>query len=268
MTNTKGAFSGGTLTLTVASKLVAGTTYTFKFDIINPNVENTAGPINIAATGIEASAMTKLGATLFGVPKGADPMTVVMPSSSIKSIEQRTPVSSAINRLTVTLTGIYDLKSGSTVTISGLTGSQTTDTIALAVTSTNNLLGTQGMWTRTTGKLVLTVAGTGTVAGSFCEVTFALQSTAGDQASPTVQVAADVHGSTGSIGVISSATMTKPGTALFGLKNSADPLRVLAPFLGVLVPYNSTSMVKMVVQMSYNLAEFDKARQVSVRIFI
>jgi len=263
------AFVAGSLRLTVLSKLVAGTQYTFKFDVTNPSDANTAGPVSIAASGsatITSTAMSKPGTALFGVTNGADPLMVVFPSFSIKSIEQSTPVSSAINKLTVTLTVNYDLKSGSTVTILGLTGSQTADNTALAVTSTNHFLGTHGAWTKATGKLVLTVAGTGTVAGSFCEVTFALQNTAGEQASPTVHVAANIHGSTGTIGVIASGTMTKPGTSLFGLKNGADPLRVLVPFLGAVVPYNSTSIVTMVVQMSYNLAAFDKAKQVSVTL--
>ena len=50
--------------------------------------------------------------------------------------------------------------SSGTVTLTGLDASQTASNSSLPITSTNNVLGTAGSWTQSTGTLVLTVAST------------------------------------------------------------------------------------------------------------
>lgn len=50
--------------------------------------------------------------------------------------------------------------SSGTVTLTGLDASQTADNSSLPITSTNNVLGTTGSWTQSTGTLVFTVAST------------------------------------------------------------------------------------------------------------
>ena len=109
--------------------------------------------------------MDKPDSDLFGVSNGANPLEVLVPAFSAKGIGQSTPGSGETNRITVTLTANYNLADGSTVTISGLTGSQTADAASLAVTSTNGDLGTTGAWTQGTGTLVLTAASGGTMRG-------------------------------------------------------------------------------------------------------
>jgi hypothetical protein len=91
---------------------------------------------------------------------------------------------------------------------------------------------------------------------------FDLTNTATAQTSPTVSVVALIKDSSNSIGSIMQAAMIKPGTALFGVANAADPLTVLEPSFGVKNIGISTAMVTMVVQMSFTLAEFDKDKQV------
>jgi hypothetical protein len=81
---------------------------------------------------------------LYGVANGADPLTVVVPSFTLKSIRQSTPGSGATNTLTVSLTADFDLPAGSTVTITGLTGSQTADSASVTVTSTGVCWGAVG----------------------------------------------------------------------------------------------------------------------------
>ena len=235
-TQGKGAWDSGTLTLTVNSSasLKALTNYTFKFQITNPTSATTSPTINITASGtaaIASAAMTKPGAALYGVANGADPLRVVVPSFSLKSIRQSTPGSGATNTLTVALTADFDLAAGSTVTITGLTGSQTEDSASLRVSSTSGLLGTSGTWTQASGQLVLTVAaGSGTVSGTGCEVTFNLTNRNSSQASPAVSVSAEIKdGSGNSVGSIASAAMTKMGAALYGVANGTDPLTVVVP---------------------------------------
>jgi hypothetical protein len=178
---------------------------------------------------IASEEMDKPGTDLYGVTDGADPLTVVVPSFTVKSIGQSTPASGATNTLTVSLTADFDLPAGSTVTITGLTGSQTTGS-SVTVTSTGHLLGTSGAWTQTPGQLVLTVASGGTVSGTPCVVTFALTNKATAQVSPAVNVSAEIKdGSGNSVGSIASEEMDKPGTDLYGVTDGADPLTVVVP---------------------------------------
>ena len=79
-----------------------------------------------------------------------------------KSIQQSTPVSGATNTVTMKLKLDVDLPENSTVTITGLTGSQTATSGSLAVTSTSSRLGRTGVWTQGSGQLVLTAESGGT----------------------------------------------------------------------------------------------------------
>jgi len=63
--------------------------------------------------------------------------------------------------------------SSGTVTLTGLDASQTANNSSLPITSTNNVLGTTGSWTQSTGTLVLTVAST-IPSTSYTVVTFDL----------------------------------------------------------------------------------------------
>jgi hypothetical protein len=191
--------------------------------------------------------MTKPGTALYGVANGYDPLKVEVPAFSVKSIQQSTPVSGAANTMTVTLTANYNLATGSTVTITGLTGSQTADSAGLAVTSSPSVLAATGDWKQNTGILVLTAASQATSGTPFV-VTFILTNPATAQPSPAVSVSATLAGSVGSIAV---AAMTKPGTALSGVPNGYDPLLVTVP----------SFMVQMKVELPYTLATFDETAQ-------
>ena len=154
---------------------------------------------------------------LFGVSNGANPLEVLVPALSVKSIRQSTPGSGESNTLTVTLTANYHLAGGSTVTISGLTGSQTSDNTSLSVTSSNGDLGSTGAWTQSTGQLVLTAASGGTTAGTACEVSFTLTNKASTQTSPAVSVVAVIKDGSGTtVANIAQVAMVKPDSDLFG----------------------------------------------------
>ena len=230
-TQSRGAWSSGTLTLTVHSSLTmsAGTTYRFSFVVMNPGSAQASPTVNIEASGsatIASSALTKPNSELFGVSNGTNPLEVVVPVFSAKGIGQSTPGSGETNTITVTLTANYNLDDTSTVTISGLTGSQTLDSTSLAVTSTGGLLGTTGAWTQSSGTLVLTAASGGTTQGTACEVTFALKNKATTQTSPAVSVEAAISDGSSTVANIAQVAMDKPGSDLFGVSHGADPLEV------------------------------------------
>ena len=137
----------GQLVLTVgAGGLAAGASCVVGFDLVNPAVAQASPAVSIEADAavdahdVGREAMSKNGSALYGVSNGADPLTVVVPEFLIKSIQQSTPVSSAINTLTITLIANYNLASRSRVTISGLTGSMTSDSASLPVSSTSGSL--------------------------------------------------------------------------------------------------------------------------------
>jgi hypothetical protein len=164
---------------------------------------------SVSVGSIASSAMEKPGSALYGVANGADPLLLVVPSFTLRSIRQSTPGSGATNTLTVSLTANFDLPAGSWVTITGLTGSPIADRASLPVSSTGGLLGTSGAWTQASGQLVLWVAGVGTESGTACEVTFELTNTDSAQPSPAVSVSAEIEdGSGNSVGSIYTHTHT------------------------------------------------------------
>ena len=233
-TQGKGEWNSGILTLSVHGNntLVAGKMYTFGFTITNPTTKTTSPTINIAASGstlITSTAMAKPGTALYGVANGSDPLEVLVPSFGVKSIEQSTPVSGATNTLTVTVIANYNLADGSTVTISGLTGSQTADNAALTVTSTSGLLGSAGAWIQSSGELVLTVSSPGIVSGIACILTFDLNNMGSGDALPITIEAVILDASTIFIGSIVQSLMNKPGAFRYGVANGTDPFTISAP---------------------------------------
>jgi hypothetical protein len=199
-TQATGALSSGTLTLTVhtAQTVLAGTQYAFSFTITNPSAERNATTVTIAASGTAVfptsrGAMTTDTGDRYGVTDGGKPIKVIVPSFSVKAIGQSTPLAGATVTISVTLTANVDFPTGSTVTIAGLTGTQTANSSSLAV-NTSGLMGTSGVWTQTSGTLVLTAADGGTCAqGAACTVTFDLQHAAAEYTPPTVRISAAVN---------------------------------------------------------------------------
>ena len=193
--------------------------------MMNPDSDQLSPAVSVSAAiqdggvsvgSIASAAMVKPGAARYGVPNGADPLKVVVPSFTVKSIRQSTPGSGTDNTLTVSLKADFDLPVGSTVTIMGLTESQTADSASLAVGSMAGGLGTSGAWTKASGQLVLTAASLVT-AGTECVLTFTLTNPDSMQGSPAVSVEAAIIKDGGvSVGSIASAAMDKPGTALYG----------------------------------------------------
>lgn len=80
------------------------------------------------------------------------------------------------NTLTFTVNPSASISAGATLTIAGLTGSQTSDSGSLTVGGTNAaIFGSSGAWTQSSGTLVLTVAGGQSVpTGSDTVITFTL----------------------------------------------------------------------------------------------
>jgi len=91
------------------------------------------------------------------------------------------------NTLTFTVDPSTAISASSTITIAGLTGSQTVDSGSLTVGGTNAaIFGSSGAWTQSSGTLVLTVAGGQSVpTGSDTVITFTLTNPASTNAGVT-----------------------------------------------------------------------------------
>ena len=64
---------------------------------------------------------------LMGVTGGAGPLLLAMGTFVVKDIGQSFPFVDGSNTITVSITGSVDIAAGSTITITGLTGTQTVD---------------------------------------------------------------------------------------------------------------------------------------------
>jgi hypothetical protein len=94
-------------------------------------------------------------------------LAVEAASFTTKNIGQSTPAARLDNTISVTIAASFDLANGEKVTVSGLTGSQTTTNAQLTVDASScNKLGTAGAWTQSTGVLVMTVANGPLTAGA------------------------------------------------------------------------------------------------------
>ena len=92
------------------------------------------------------------------------------------TLENGQTVIGSTNTLTFTVNPSASIGAGSTLTIAGLTGSQTSDSGSLTVGGAGAaIFGSSGSWTQSSGTLVLTVAGGQSVpTGSNTVITFTL----------------------------------------------------------------------------------------------
>jgi len=236
--STAGWNDNGTLTLTVASSRTVshGQPVSVTFTLRNPRGETVSPTVNVQAdivvsgmriAWVVQSAMKKSGESLYGVARGRDPLTVVIPSWQRRAIGQAWPLAGFRNTLTVSLQANYLLSPGSMVTISNLTGTQTTDTARLPVSPTPPLFASVGQWTKDLGQLVLTAAAN-ISAGTECVVSFEVMNAQSSQTSPAVSVAANIV-----IATIPRQAMTKNQSALLGVYRGHEVLELVSPALTV-----------------------------------
>ena len=255
----------GNLTLFVlnGTMLLANRSYSFGFQIRNPAEDGRSPAIFVAASGavtIPPEAMIKPGTDLYGVARGRDPLTVVLPVWSTKSIQQSTPVPGWANVLNLTLACNYHLAEGSSVTVSGLAHTQTATNGSLPIASSlGGTFESTADWKNMGGTLTLTVAATQTFSQRV-SITFTLRNPRGNNSSPTVSVQADIVVGGVRVASVTPAAMDKSGAALYGVPHGQDPLTVVIPswqrkMIGQAWPlagFENTLTVSLVA--NYNLA--------------
>jgi hypothetical protein len=213
---------------------------TINFVLTNSATAQVSPPVNVSAAiedGSENSLgeippvpVDKMTQDLYGVLNGASLLLVVVPTFATRVIGQSTPVTASNNTLTMTIVANINLAPGSTITVSGLTGSQTVDKSTLTISSSNGGFGSSGTWDQSSGALVLTAMSEGISAGAACLVNFSLHNPAHTQSSPPVSISAAIQSGGGAmIGSVVWMAMDKPNTGIFGVHNGTNPLEVLLP---------------------------------------
>ena len=120
------ATSSVQLTLCSGESLSANTDYVFAFDVTNPAVAQPPPMMQIRASGgvaaIDASDMTAVSFSVLGIARGSEPLLVVVPRYQGKQIAQSSPIASAVNTITLTLSLNLELREPYTLTLSGTSG--------------------------------------------------------------------------------------------------------------------------------------------------
>ena len=157
--------------------------------------------------------------------------SVHLPRFLTRKLGQSDPLASASNVLTLTIVPNCEVSPGSNVTLVGLTGSATDDTMSLDVSSGDQewFLST-GEWRRTEGYLRVVVGGSGLRNGSVYSVSFMLQNKNDTQEPPAVSIKMTVKSSVGpddGEGVYED--VEKSGESAVGVARGAEALRVYVP---------------------------------------
>jgi hypothetical protein len=180
--------STGTLTMTVGANTVAGKLYGFSFLVKNPRLQRPAADVYIESQGPESNSPRWL---MVNAPLREAPLFII--GMATKIIAQSTPSPGAVNTITVTFGSSESIGSqyGSTVVISGLTGSTTnTPTLNLTLVSGHDIQNTISPvadWHRQQGKLTIYLPGT-TLPQENYTIQFNLQNPRDRQESPDVSI--------------------------------------------------------------------------------
>ena len=114
----------------------------------------------------------------FGLGVIASP-TAPPPSFETAALSDSNSQTSGTNTITFTVQPGIDISAGDSITLAGLTGSQTADGSLTLSGAGASVFGSAGSWTQSTGTLVLTVdTGQTLSTGSDTVITFNLQNTA------------------------------------------------------------------------------------------
>jgi hypothetical protein len=155
--------------------------------------------------------VSKTNESLMNIDRGANPLYIVMPQFNQAQIGQNsyqhgTSQGLVLNTLTLTMSLNVPLQQFSTITVLGLTGSNTPSTGSLPVTSTNGsnpfatprlgdsvtgVFSKEGLWTQSTGSLVFTCVSP-VAKNTMIRVEFKVNNSFYAQESPTVYISGGV----------------------------------------------------------------------------
>ena len=232
---------GGNITFTANTTIDFMVPYVLTFYLQNGALAQQGPSITISGiiqAGLYNSfigpvAMTTLNSDLMGVVNGSNPLNVIIPAFSVRSIIQNNPFPSAMNKLVVTLQANCDPGPNSTVYISGLLGSQTaTGVIPLNLTTASKaIFSASAMWIQSAGALTVSISQT-LLQGVNYSFAFVLQNNAIAQASLPVSISARfVSGAFQTM--FPTNAMTVSNVSLLGISNALNPFLIFVPAFSV-----------------------------------
>ena len=129
---------------------VLGAEYRLRFEVINPMNGKDAAQVTASGSGITISPVLAKNA-----PGNAAPLLIA--DFLIKAVGQSTPSAYANNTISVTIRTRAALLTGTRITVSGLIGSVTDDSILDLSGNSTALLGRSGVWKRQSASFVATL---------------------------------------------------------------------------------------------------------------
>jgi len=213
--------------------------------------------------------MSKPNLPVYGVVNGLNPLEVLKPQFLVKSLQQNVVYANVLNTLTARISTNFDLDSGSSITIQGLTGAQTLDT-ELDLTSTGQSLGIKAQWLQDSGSLVLTVpVSSMVIASNEYVVEYNLTNPAFDKRSPVVEISARIDDGNGMVvGFIAPVKATKPHSTFLGIMNGSDPFQIVLPRFEIKSIEQSTPFAAVVNTLTLSLkANCDVLTDSSITVF-
>jgi hypothetical protein len=174
--------------------------------------------------------------TTFGLAQGANILFVVQPRMLTQQISQDFPLANGENTITVSLVSLTDLPRRSRITITGLTGSATTSSSSIALT-TPTFLVPSATWNGTAGSLVIETTRGGMPANFLTIFTFVVTNGPLENAESSIWLSGFVESSSGatvdarSASFMGPSRMSTDNTAILGILNGSNPLKYLRPYL-------------------------------------
>lgn len=219
--------SSGTIELYAAKTIPDSTKVVCSFNLLNPTVPQSAATVSITVNVGSGQVSKVIGPKIFrNAPKLNAPF-IVPPATFIKAnIGQSAPYPGDVNnRITVSLQSNFNIGSAggivSSITISGLMGSMTTDSRVLPLVGdvfTRDVASTAA-WTKDSGTLVITIGNSQTMsANTLYTFSFVLSNPSQEQSSPEVSISLD-RGQ-----AISSMPMTSDTKGCIHSKGDTAPL--------------------------------------------
>jgi hypothetical protein len=194
--------SSGKLEFFVSKSISATTAVACSFFLINPPAPQAAPQVTITVSSVANGQVSKvIGPKIFrNAPDKKAPFMVSAATFLVAKLGQSSPYpGSTSNHITISLQSNVAIGSVggimSSITISGLRGSETSDNAAIALTGdkfATDVVGLTASWTKSSGTLLLAIANTKSMnANTLYTFSFVIANPSKEQVSPAVSISSD-----------------------------------------------------------------------------
>ena len=239
----------GTLAVTLSKTMLHLTMYSFMFELQNGANPESSPSVSISAvvqaglfnSPVIATSMSYPNQDILGVANGSNPMEIVLPVFTVKTLSQSNPLALATNVIQLEFAVNCDLETDSTILLSGLTGMQTqTGNLPALLKYADIAMLETVLWNQTAGSVEFTVGQT-IGRSQLYFLSFELENSAGARPSPAISILGVVR-SRGFESPINGKPVSELNQALLGVPNGTDPLLTVVPFFRIQVMAQSNPL--------------------------